>query len=114
MPSNDTKAITTTSHGEAEIGIELGSNIILHCFIPPCGGAGIFAMFDHSIDVAQAISAMKQIIELGPYQPDTNLLEHFNLRGCVAVGTGPSLASRVQGTLSDGHPLKGLLQPASQ
>lgn len=112
-PEKHAKAFVTTSHGEAEIGIELGSNTALHCFMPPCGGPGIFAVFNEGADVAQAIDGIKQVIELGPYQQNADLMEHFNLRGCVAVGTCLSVVQQARDAMAINHsPLKGLPQPA--
>lgn len=91
-------SVIKTAKGDAEISIELykdDGRLVLHCFMPPCGGAGIFMQFDAKTPVADSTEAMKMVINIGPFEENRNLTDHFNFKGCMAVGTGNSVVKQI-------------------
>lgn len=118
MSTESPSATINTQHGDADIKIHKNIDTdmaSLYCFMPPCGGAGIFMQFYPGTLIANALECMRQAINLGPHEENQNLLEHFNFRNCAAVGTGESVTKQVKSAvLSDDHPLKGLLSQTRQ
>ncbi len=91
------KAAIQTTFGETEIRIEqhkANSRLVLVCFKPPCGGAGVFMMFNNNKLIADALNDMRLVINEGAHEANKNLTQHFNFHGLMAIGTGefePSL-----------------------
>jgi len=85
-----------TSVGLAEIKVTHhvdDHRLALHCYYPPCGGAGLFMMFNGGVKIADATWAMRTVIQQGPYEANQNLTGFFNFRGCLAIGTGEVVSS---------------------
>lgn len=111
MNIQPTKVIINTDHGDADATVQRSEaeGVIVHCFMPPCGGAGLFLGFRNTVDIADAIAGMRQVINLGPYEPNKNLSAHFNIKGCQIVGSGESVTDKIKSGEALPSPLKGLL-----
>lgn len=85
------KAAIQTTFGETEIRIEqhkANSRLVLVCFKPPCGGAGVFMMFNNNKLIADALNDMRLVINEGAHEANKNLTRHFNFHSLMAIGTG--------------------------
>jgi len=90
------KAVIQTIFGETEIRIEqhkAESRLALACFMPPCGGAGIFMLFNDNKLIADALNDMRVVIGEGAHDANKNLTQCFNFSGLLAIGTGEIVSS---------------------
>lgn len=84
-------AIVETNFGQATLSIEQHpeeKRLVVNCFDPPCGGAGIFMLFNSNILIGFATKAMQEVINQGAYDENKNLTDYFNFPGLLALGTG--------------------------
>ncbi len=90
------KAVIPTDFGDAEIKIDqhkAESRLALACFMPPCGGAGIFMLFNDNKLIADALNDMRVVIGEGAHDANKNLTQCFNFSGLLAIGTGEIVSS---------------------
>lgn len=58
----------------------------LNVFMPPGGGAGLFAWFEPGAPKHLQAESVRKLIEAGPHQPHQNLCEYAP--GCMVAGSG--------------------------
>ncbi len=95
-----TKIRIQTGFDDAEIEIIRHNDeqrFSMHCHMPPCGGAPVFALFDdNEADMEEALEIMRQVINCGSHPPDKNMTDQFTARGCLAVGTAVPAADVIR------------------
>lgn len=87
MKSMTTETIAT-SFGPAVVQVinSGGAHVQYNCFLPPCGGAGIFAMMSADLSSNECSDAMRALIELGPHAENLDLTStHRNLEAAGTV-----------------------------
>lgn len=62
-----------TKHGPATVQVSDGSAWQFNCFLPPAGGAGVFAMFPVEFLKSDCIGAFRTLLEAGPHEENQNL-----------------------------------------
>ena len=75
-----------TKYGPASVqAIDHGAHWQYNCFMPPGGGAGIFALMPPLLSEAECCDTMRELIEAGPHPEDQDITHLSNK--LVAAGT---------------------------
>lgn len=75
-----------TKYGPASLqAIDHGAHWQYNCFMPPCGGAGIFALMPAALSEAECRDTMRELIEAGPHAEEQDIT-HLSEK-LVAAGT---------------------------
>lgn len=76
-----------TQRGPASVqAIDHGAHWQYNCFLPPCGGAGIFAMMRADLSSDECSDTMRALIESGPHAENMDLTStHGNLEAAGTV-----------------------------
>lgn len=83
----ETATITIdTRHGPASVqAIDHGAHWQYNCFMPPGGGAGIFALMPPTLSEEECRDTMRTLIDAGPHAEDQDITHLSNK--LVAAGT---------------------------
>lgn len=76
MKPNESTTIDT-AHGPAAVQIiDHGEHRQFNCFLPPAGGAGLFALMPNGLADEQCCDIFRDLLEMGPHAEDMDLSEH--------------------------------------
>lgn len=86
MKQSATTVTIDTTNGKALVQVvDHGAHWQYNCFLPPGGGAGIFALMPPALSEAECRDTMRVLIEAGPHAEDQNIT-HLSDK-LVAAGT---------------------------